>query len=182
MITRLEKSSMKPSKLVPFALDPKPIFILADARSLPFKDGAIASAFSYSVIQHFSKLHAHDILGEIGRILKPGGTSLIQMPNRNAIRSQMVLKGRNYNEGEEFDVRYYTIEELLSLFGLTSGPTKTSVDCFFGLNVRPEDRDLVDLKSKAIILMSETFKNIANRLTPLQAYADSVFLHSTKAS
>lgn len=162
-------------------LNPMPIFILADARALPFKDGALASAFSYSVIQHFSKEHACDILAEIGRILKPGGASFIQMPNRNAIRSQVVLKRRGGNEGENFDVRYYAIDELVNLFESTIGLTKFSVDCFFGLNVRPEDRDIVDLKSRAIISLSETVRKISQHLTRLQNYADSVFLHSKKA-
>ena len=88
---------------------------------------------------------------------------------------------QKFNEGENFDVRYYAIDELIDLFESTIGLTKFSVDCFFGLNVRPEDRDIVDLKSRAIISLSETVRKISQHFTRLQNYADSVFLHSKKA-
>jgi hypothetical protein len=95
---------------------------------------------SYSVLQHFSKENMILSLAEIQRVLRRGGRSLIQMPNRRASRSLLVLAHRGFTEGSEFDVRYYYIGELLQLFTQHIGRSDWRVDCFLGLNVHADDR------------------------------------------
>jgi ubiquinone/menaquinone biosynthesis C-methylase UbiE len=54
-------------------------FIVGDARYLPFPSKSFDRVFSYSVLQHFSYTDASASVVEIGRVLKSGGESLIQM-------------------------------------------------------------------------------------------------------
>lgn len=53
-----------------------PHFVLADARYLPFAAYTFHGAFSYSVIQHFSRAVAREMLTEIGRVLNSGAVSV----------------------------------------------------------------------------------------------------------
>jgi SAM-dependent methyltransferase len=159
---------------------PRPLFVLADARALPFKDSTFDGVFSYSVIQHFSKANARTILHEVSRVLRTDGSALIQMPNSRALRSQMVLARRGFSDGAEFDVRYYSIPELLQLFTDTIGESNWSVDCFLGLNVHRDAFDLVRFPSKCIIATAELLRLTALALPPLRRLADSVYIHSRK--
>lgn len=164
-------------KLVPENL---PVFVLADARRLPFKDGVLDGVFSYSVVQHFSRQNARLILGEAGRTLKPGGRAVIQMPNKGGLKAR--LTGAGKTEGSEFDVRYYAIDELLTVFEDAIGPTVWSVDCFFGLNVHARDMRFVPLSKRWIVHAATALKSASRRAPKLGSLADSVFLSSTKAS
>ena len=112
----LESLRMAKAIAVEMGVQPLPTFIVADARHLPFETGSFDSVFSYSVVQHFSKSNARLILLEIGRILRTGGLSMVQMPNSCALRSLSILARRGFSEGREFDVRYYSIPELITLF------------------------------------------------------------------
>ncbi|MDB5440462.1 MAG: hypothetical protein JWM33_2889, partial [Caulobacteraceae bacterium] len=123
-------------KLVPHNM---PQFVLADARSLPFRDGAFDNVFSYSVIQHFSRPNARTILEEVGRVLKPGGEALVQMPNKAGVKAIIAGDVRR-NPDVEFNIRYYGVDELLELFRTTIGPSSWQVDCFLGLKVLRRDR------------------------------------------
>ncbi len=61
-------------------------FVVGDARYLPFQKDVFDIAYSYSVIQHFSKQDARKTFVEIGRALKSDGTALIQMPTVFGLR------------------------------------------------------------------------------------------------
>ena len=165
-------------KLAPCRL---PSFVLADARVLPFAAESVAGAFSYSVLQHFSKENMILSLTEIQRILRPGGRSLIQMPNRRGLRSLLVLARRGYSEGSEFDVQYYSIGELLELFSQHIGRSDWSVDCFLGLNVHAFDRKFVRPSRRLIIDIAEALRRASETLPFLRRYADSVLVSSVKA-
>jgi SAM-dependent methyltransferase len=164
-------------KLVPGR---KPSFVLADARMLPFAAESIGGAFSYSVLQHFSKATMVLSLAEIKRVLKYGGRSVIQMPNRRALRSWLVRAQRGFSEGSEFDVRYYSIEELLNLFTRHLGRSQWRVDCFLGLNVHADDRRSVRLPRRLIIDIAEVLRRASETLPFLRRCADSVFVSSVK--
>jgi SAM-dependent methyltransferase len=165
-------------KLVPGRI---PSFVLADARTLPFSAESIAGVFSYSVLQHFSKENMMVSLGEIQRVLRQGGRSLIQMPNRRALRSLLVLARRGFSEGSEFDVRYYSISELLQLFTQHIGRSDWRVDCFLGLNVHAHDRKFVRPSRRLIIDIAEALRRASETLPFLRRYADSVLVSSVKA-
>jgi SAM-dependent methyltransferase len=158
-----------------------PSFVLADARMLPFAAESVAGVFSYGVLQHFSKENLKLSLAEIQRVLSHGGRSLIQMPNRRALRSLLILARRGFSEGSEFDVRYYSIGELLQLFVQYIGRSDWRVDCFLGLNVHAYDRKFVHPSRRLIIDIAEALRRASETLPPLRGYADSVLVSSIKA-
>jgi SAM-dependent methyltransferase/uncharacterized protein YbaR (Trm112 family) len=158
----------------------QPLFVLADARRLPFAHGSFGGVFSYSCIQHFSKTNAEKILTELHRVMKEHGKSVIQMPNKLGIRSTVSRARRMFSRGSEFDVRYYSINELLRLFEANIGKSEWNVDCFLGLNVHASDRGLVPTHKKWIIDVAECFRKMSNRSSGLRRFCDSVFLTSTK--
>ena len=61
--------------------DPRVTFLLAAGDTIPLADASVSAAFSTYVFQHFDTLaHATAYFGEIARVLRPGGTMLIQQP------------------------------------------------------------------------------------------------------
>jgi SAM-dependent methyltransferase len=157
-------------------------FLVADGRSLPFPDGAFTTVFSYSVLQHFAAESVDGTLAEVRRVLEPGGRSCIQMANAYGLRSLLVQAGRRFREPERFEVRYWSPGALVRWFERTIGPSRMSVDGFFGLGVRPEDRDLLPHRYRAIIGASDVLRGLAARLPLLGRGADSLFVHSERAA
>jgi 2-polyprenyl-3-methyl-5-hydroxy-6-metoxy-1,4-benzoquinol methylase/uncharacterized protein YbaR (Trm112 family) len=155
-------------------------FVCGDARAMPFLPGVFDRAFSYSVVQHFSKTEARAILAEISRVIRPGGETLVQMPNRKGIRSRYHLARRRYVEGTAFDVRYYTPHELVKVFRSTIGPSKLSIDGFFGLGIQPSDIAIMPPHRKLVIRASELMRKAAHHQRWLAQYADSLYVTSKK--
>jgi SAM-dependent methyltransferase len=165
-------------KLVP---DNEPFFVLADARHLPFAQESFGGAFSYSVIQHFSRSNAAAILGEVSRVMRNGAKSVVQMPNKGGIVT-ILTKGRTRNsEGTEFDVRYYSIRELLAMFESKIGTSDWYVDCFFGLNVHARDRRFVPISRRWIVDVADLLYRASHAVPTFGRLADSVFVSSIKA-
>lgn len=159
-----------------FGLDPT--FVVGDARFLPFADDAFDVAFSYGVLQHFSKENAKTAMDEMVRVLKPGHPSLLQMPNKFGIRSRQQHWRRGFTEGEGFDVRYWTPSELVKTFEEKFGPTRISTDCYFGLGIQKTDLDLMPMRYKIVVHSSDILRRISQVFTPLVSVADSVYLDS----
>jgi len=54
---------------------------VSDVRELPFRDASFDAIYSMGTIEHFDETeHA---VGEIARVLKPGGRAIVGVPNRN---------------------------------------------------------------------------------------------------
>jgi len=159
----------------------EPFFVLADARYMPFAPESFGGVFSYSCIQHFSKQHAEIILSEMNRVMKLQAKSVIQMAHRGGIRSTVALARRKFSEGAEFDVRYYSISDLLQLMESRIGKSEWSVDCFFGLNVHARDRYLVPRSKRWIVDLAEMFLWASNKFPLVGRVSDSVFVSSTKS-
>lgn len=160
--------------------DNLPFFVLADARYMPFASSSLDGVFSYGVIQHFSRQNADVILAEAGRVMKPMSRSVIQMPNRAGIRSKMILARRKFGDGSEFDVRYYSISDLMRLFENRIGKSEWSVDCFLGLNVHSYDKGLVSPTKRWLIDMAELLRSASKVSHTVGKFSDSVFMTSTK--
>ena len=155
--------------------------VMADLTSIPFGEATIDSAFSYSVLQHTHRSRARRCIDDVFRILKPGGSSLFEFPLSHGLTNwRHLLKPRP--EEADFDswsVRYYGWSELREIFQSTFGNSEITTDCFFGIGVRREDFDILPLKSKAIVVMSECLR-VASGLLPLKYLSDSVFVQATK--
>ncbi|MEJ5310878.1 MAG: methyltransferase domain-containing protein [Anaerolineae bacterium] len=155
-------------------------YAVADARYLPFAPHTFDTAFSYSVLQHFSKENARLALAEVSRVLKQDGLSLIQMPNAYGVRSLYYQVKRGFREGQDFDVRYWTPSELKTTFSKIIGKTTATVDGYFGLGIQPSDVDLLPTKYQLVVRASELLRRVSLRVRWMVNFADSIYLTSVK--
>ena len=155
-------------------------FVVGDARFLPFRCELFDKVFSYSVIQHFSPENAALAVHEIGRVLKADGQALVQMPAVLGLRCLYHQLRRRFREPAGFDVRYYSLPALRKLFTKGIGPTRTSVDCYFGIGLQRSDMRFMAPLLKAIVSGSEALRLASRVFPPLKYFADSVYLSSTK--
>lgn len=156
-------------------------YVVGDARYLPFKSALFDVTYSYSVLQHFSKADAARAVGEMGRVLNPGGTAKVQMPTRYGLRCLYHQVRRGFREGTGFEVRYWTLAELLRLFTARVGAAEIEADCFFGLGLQPSDQALMPPASRRVLRLSERLKRASRRWPSLVGMADSVFVEAAKA-
>jgi SAM-dependent methyltransferase len=154
-------------------------YLVADARRLPFPNGTFDVVFSYGVLQHFSKADAEVAVGEIARTLKPGGTSLVQMPNAFGVRNIVQLARRGSRKAERFEVRYWRPAELRRVFSAI-GRTTLSADGFFTLNPQARDLDLLPRRYRLVVRASEALRRASSRIPALTALADSLAVRSTR--
>ena len=155
-------------------------YIVADARHLPFPDRSFDVVFSYSVLQHFAKDDVRTTLAEAGRVLRPGGTALIQVANRFGVRSLYNRLRRGSKAEETFDVRYWTPHELEETFAGLIGPAEIEVDGFFSLNAQRTDVRLLRRDGRALVYTSDALRRIARMVRPLTYVADSLYVRSKR--
>lgn len=156
-------------------------FVCGDARALPFRANVFDRVFSYSVLQHLSKPDARSAIAEIGRTLRPGGTSLVEMANAWGLRSFYHRGRRGFREGDGRDVRYWSPGSLRRVFGDAVGRSELRADAFGGLNLQASDAPHLSLGGRAAIYVSELLKRTTPMLKPLTLLADSLFIISQKA-
>jgi SAM-dependent methyltransferase len=157
-------------------------YLVADARHLPFADASFDVGFSYSVFQHFAKDDALASFAEIGRVLRPGGRSLVQMANVWGARSLVnQARERRFREPRTlFDVRYWSPGELRDAFARAVGPTELAVDGFLTLNPQPADLALLPRRYRALVRTSEALRRLSERVRPLAYAADSLYVRSQR--
>jgi len=157
-------------------------YVVGDARHLPFPDASFDVVFSYSVFQHFSKRDALAAFDELGRVLKPGGTSLIQIANVYGARSLWnQARERRFREPRTlFDVRYWSPRELRGELERRVGPTELVADGFLTLNPQPTDLALLPGRYRAVVRTSEALRAVSDRVKPLVYAADSLYARSTR--
>lgn len=155
-------------------------FIVGDARHLPIRTGAIDTVFSYSVIQHFSEEDAKRAVDQIGRVLRPSGECLIQMPTRYGLRCLYNQARRGFRKTKGFEVRYWSRGDLLNVFSERIGPAEISVDCFFGIGWQPSDAHLMPPLFQRVIAASEWLRGLSCSLPALTWLSDSVYVQARK--
>jgi SAM-dependent methyltransferase len=156
-------------------------YVVGDARRLPFRNDVFDAAFSASVLQHFAKKNVRVAVAEIARVLKPGGMSLVQMPNALGLRSLFhQLRYRFWRDMPQhgFDVRYWTPGELKQAFEELVGPSQVEADCFYSLNAQSADVELLPRKYQLVVRASEATRRLARVVRPLERVADSVYVRS----
>lgn len=165
-------------------LDSDASFVVGESRHLPFADDAFDVVFSYGVFQHFPKPDVLASFDEIARVLKPGGTVLVQLANAWGARSLMnqVLERRYKEQRNVFDIRYWTPAELKQELEQRIGPTELFVDGYITLNPQPTDLYLLPRKYRAIVHVSEALRKAADRMPPLLQVADSIYARSTASA
>ncbi len=55
-------------------------FVLGDLERLPFRSGALDGAWNLGVLEHFEEERGRRVLGEIRRVMKPGGVAVLFWP------------------------------------------------------------------------------------------------------
>lgn len=156
-------------------------YVVGDARHLPFGAGTFEAAYSYSVLQHFSRADAAHAVSEMGRVLKPGGIAKVQMPTKAGIRCLYHQARRGFRDGDGFEVRYWSLPQLRRLFGQRVGAVQLDVDCYFGIGLQPSDAHLMPPRLAAVLRLSEFLKAASRRVRPLVWVADSVFISASRA-
>jgi len=156
------------------------VYVVADARHLPFRAGSFDVAFSYSVLQHFDKGEARQALAEIGRVLNASGTSIVQMPNAFGLRNLYHQARRGFRRTRAFEVRYWTPRELRRAFARAIGPTSLFADGFFSLNPQASDRELLPRRFRYVVYCSELIRHLSERLPWLALGADSLYVKSER--
>jgi SAM-dependent methyltransferase len=161
-------------------LDIEAQYYVADGRTLPFADGTFDQVFSYSVLQHLSKENARLTLRDICRVLRPGGGCLVQMPNVYGVRCLYHQARRGFRLARDFEVRYWKIRELISVFEQEIGPARVFVDGYFSLNPQTSDIHLFPLRYRALVRASESLRK-TSEVAPLLAHvADSLYVTATR--
>ena len=148
-------------------------YVVGDARELPFPDSAFDVVFSYSVLQHLPKDDVRVVAGEIGRVLRPGGTAWIEMPNAHGPLNLARRAGRGFAEGTGADVRYWTLAELRETFGAI-GSVELLADGFLTINPQVTDLDLLPAGSRLVVRLSDALRRASLRAPFLVRVADSV--------
>ncbi len=156
-------------------------FVVGDARQLPFRNEAFDVAYSYSVLQHFSKADARTAWSEMARVTKESGTILVQMANIFGIRqAQNRLFRSAATAADPFRVRYWTPGELKKAGNDLVGPTRVMVDGFFSLNAQATDLDLMPSSLGIVIRASDLLRRVAKVVPPLGKIADSLYVESVR--
>lgn len=141
-------------------------FICADARYLPFPGNSFDHAFSFSVLQHFSKSDARLAFAEMKRVARK---SKVEIPGKYGIRAFQHQLGRRFREPSGFEVRYWTPAELSKLGNI-------EVHAYFGTGIVSSDVHLMPLKYKAVIHASELLTKLSRAFPPLRKVADSYYV------
>jgi len=157
-------------------------YLVADARYLPFNKRSFDAVFSYSVFQHFSDEDVIKCLQEIRGVLKSEGKSLIQMANKNGLRSIYHRARQRFRKAQGFEVRYRSVVQMKKIFETFIGKTQLSSDCYFGLGIQAADIKLMTAPKRVIIYLSEFLRALSERLPFLVSMADSVYLYSFKTN
>lgn len=146
-----------------------------DGRRLPFSDASADAAFSYSVLQHLSKGEALVALTEMMRVVRPGGTVLVQMPNVAGLRQRLLYR-RGEVADEGFKVRPWTLHEIEEVARSLSASWSITVDGFFSLNAQWSERAALPRRSQVLVAASELFRRASSVVRPLSSWADSLWL------
>jgi len=155
-------------------------YFVADGRHLPFSGASFDVVFSYGVLQHFSPEDALAAIREAARVLVPGGTLLVQMPNRYGLLNLLRQAKSGFREVRGFDVRYWSPRILRNEFGEVVGPSRLEVDGFFSLNAQMSDLTLLRLRHRAVVAASAGLRALSRWLPPLVYAADSFYIRATK--
>ncbi|MBA3652981.1 MAG: class I SAM-dependent methyltransferase [Actinobacteria bacterium] len=155
------------------------VFVVGDARALPFRSGAADIVHSYSVFQHFAREDALSAIRECGRVATLGGCVRVQLANRSGpVQRLRRLAG---DRSDIFAVRHWSVAEIRETFETVIGPTSVEADGFLTLNGQPADLDLLRYRHKLVVQASMALRALSRRVPALVRVADSVVATATKA-
>lgn len=158
-------------------------FVVADGRYLPFASCTFDVVFSYGVLQHIDKDASQLVIKDIARVIKAGGTCLIQLPNVYGIRCLYNNARRGFRKATTFgEIRYWTLAEIRKTFSQIIGKSSLSVDAYFGLGIQKSDVDILPARFKLVVRCSEALRRLSLRARWMTHLADSVYVESNRDS
>ena len=86
------------------------LFVEGDVQSLPIASESVESFVSFETIEHVAS--DRDFLGEVRRVLRPGGAFLCSTPNRIVTNPGLSIDRRPFNP---YHLREYSLPELREL-------------------------------------------------------------------
>lgn len=158
-------------------------FACCDAERLPFRPASVDFVFSYSVLQHLEKQTVRDALKGIARILRPGGTCFVQLPNAFGFMSALRQARRGFREAAPgtFEMRYWTRGEIERAFhGAGFGALHFRAEGFLLQNTQREDVDLLSAAGTTAVRVSCKLRDLTSRVPLLARVADSLWIEATK--
>lgn len=158
-------------------------FACCDAVQLPFKQDSIDFVFSYSVLQHLDKRVACAVLQEIARILRPGGTCFVQLPNACGVVSLLRQARRGFRDANAgtFEMRYWTRASIERAFRNASFErVRFRAEGFLLQNTQREDADLLSKTGAAAVRFSCGLRDASNWVPGLGRLADSLWIEARK--
>jgi SAM-dependent methyltransferase len=155
--------------------------VCGDVEVLPLRTGSVDVVFSYSVLQHIDRQKVMHFFGEAGRVLKPGGVLLVQLPNAFGLFSILRQAKRGFRNAAPgtFEMRYWTrsgIRTAMERAGLRD--LRLRADGFFSQNPQLSDLDLLPPAAKLVVLGSYAGRKAADLLPPLVSLADSLWVQA----
>ena len=105
---------------------------------------------------------------------------MLQMLQMLGIRNLYHQLKRGFREPREFEVRYWRLSELETLFSHLVGPTSLSVDGYFSANAQPSDIDLLLLRYRFVVFCSEMLRKVSEKITVMKCFAESIYIKSTR--
>ncbi|HTU33704.1 MAG TPA: methyltransferase domain-containing protein [Candidatus Acidoferrum sp.] len=159
-------------------------FACCDAAQLPFRPNSIDFVFSYSVLQHLEKDAVYKVLKGIARILRPGGTCLVQLPNAFGMVGFLRQMRRGFREAASgtFEMRYWKRGEIQRAFRDAGfGDVRFGAEGFLLQNTQRDDSDLMSTAGAMAMRASCALRDLANRMPCLARVADSLWVQATKA-
>jgi SAM-dependent methyltransferase/uncharacterized protein YbaR (Trm112 family) len=159
-------------------------FLCASADQLPFRLASVDFLFSYSVLQHLDRVKVLQFFREVGRILKPKGICLVQLPNKlgpyNLVRQ--IRRGFRDATPGTFEMRYWSQRQICQAIEETGlSGLEFRADGFFSQNPQLADLDLFSLTGKLVVLTSYAGCKAAALLPVLTRLADSLWVETRKA-
>lgn len=78
--------------------------VVADVAALPFPDGSVDEIWASDIAEHFPRRQLAGLFAEWGRVLRPGGTLTLRVPNLLALSAAIV---RHPDDPEKFIENVY---------------------------------------------------------------------------
>ena len=89
------------------------VYLAADARFLPFGDGVFDLVVSDSTLDHFhTKAEIHVALGELARVLRPGGVLIVALDNPHNMTDPLWRLWRRFRGAPYFIGKTLTRREM----------------------------------------------------------------------
>ncbi len=156
--------------------------IAADGRYLPFSDGAFEAINSWGMLHHLSDENYELVIREIGRVLRAGGDSVLQISNLWSPRHFLLMSRRADYDKEQFGVRFRSPPQIRQTLGALIGETEIFAHGYFTISNCIADNDIITRKFVPMNTVSHYLGTLANWLRFPRYFADSVYARSTKAS